>query len=161
MTKKIEKTDDQWKSELSPDQYAVLRQAGTERPFSGKYNDTKSSGIYRCAGCQTPLFRSSHKFDSGSGWPSFWEPLSKDAVEERSDSTLGTVRTEVLCATCGGHLGHVFPDGPQPTGQRYCMNSVSLELDESMDPEAEAFGGRAQALRPAGPRRRYSMIDRA
>ena len=136
MAKKIEKTNDEWKAELTPDEYAVLRQAGTEPAFAGKYHDTKTEGIYRCSGCETPLFRSTTKFDSGTGWPSFWEPLGPDVVEEHSDSTLGMVRTEVVCATCGGHLGHVFPDGPPPSGQRYCMNSVSLKLDESADPEA-------------------------
>lgn len=130
MARKVEKTDDEWKAELDPDRYAVLRQAGTERAFSGAYHDTKTPGIYRCAGCKTPLFRSTTKFDSGTGWPSFWEPLSPDVVDEHSDDTLGMRRTEVVCAACGGHLGHVFPDGPPPTGQRYCMNSVSLELDE-------------------------------
>ena len=133
----VDKSDDEWKSQLSPDQYAVLRRAGTEPAFSGAYNDTKAPGVYRCVGCDTPLFRSATKFDLGSGWPSFWQPIAPGRVEEHADASHGMVRTEVVCASCGGHLGHVFPDGPQPTGQRYCMNSVALKLDESMDPEAE------------------------
>lgn len=134
---KIDKSETEWADELTPEQYAVLRKAGTEPAFSGKYDGEKTPGIYRCAGCKTPLFRSSHKYDSGSGWPSFWEPIADAAVDEKTDSAHGMIRTEVLCATCDGHLGHVFPDGPPPTGRRYCMNSVSLELDEDMDPEAE------------------------
>jgi len=137
MVDKVDKTDDEWKAELSADQYAVLRQAGTEPAFTGTYHDAKSPGIYRCAGCDTQLFRSTTKFDSGTGWPSFWEPIAPDRVEERSDASHGMVRTEAVCGACGGHLGHVFPDGPRPTGQRYCMNSVALRLDESMDPETD------------------------
>ena len=136
MPKRIEKSDDEWKAELGPDQYAVLRQAGTERAFTGAYYDTKTPGIYRCAGCDTPLFRSTTKYDSGTGWPSFWEPISPDVVRDVVDDSMGMRRTEVVCAACDGHLGHVFPDGPAPTGNRYCMNSVSLKLDESMDPDA-------------------------
>ncbi len=141
MVRRVEKSDDQWKAELEPDQYQVLRQAGTERAFTGAYYDTKTPGIYRCAGCDTPLFRSTKKYDSGTGWPSFTEPIAPDVVREIADDSLGMRRTEVVCAACGGHLGHVFPDGPAPTGNRYCMNSVSLRLDDAMDPDAPVDQG--------------------
>ena len=122
-------TDAEWQERLTPEQYAVLRGAGTERAFTGEYNDTEAAGLYRCAGCGAELFDSDKKFHSGSGWPSFWAAAKPGAVEERTDASQGMSRTEILCARCGGHLGHVFPDGPNPTGLRYCVNSLSLELD--------------------------------
>ena len=129
MSDKIAKTDAEWRAELTPERYHILRQKGTERAFSGKYWDTKASGVYRCAGCGQELFPSDVKYDSGSGWPSFFRPIDKDRVEEHEDRSHGIVRTEVTCSRCGGHLGHVFPDGPPPTGERYCINSASIELD--------------------------------
>lgn len=126
----IEHDDAGWKSLLSPEEYRVLRQAGTEAPFSGEYVHTQDEGIYRCRACGNPLFRSDTKFDAGCGWPSFSEAISPDAIEERLDTSHGMRRTETVCGRCGSHLGHVFPDGPRPTGLRYCMNSVSLRLDE-------------------------------
>jgi len=126
---KIEKTDEQWREELDPERFQVLRQKGTEPPFTGAYTHSKEDGIYRCGGCGAELFRSDSKFDSGTGWPSFTEPAVAEAVELHSDTSLGMTRTEVTCASCGGHLGHVFPDGPGAGGQRYCINSISLDLD--------------------------------
>ena len=128
MTYEVEKTEDEWKSELTPEQFQVLRRAGTERAFSGAYWDCHDDGIYRCAACGAELFDANTKFESGTGWPSFTEPLVAEAVELVSDTSHGMVRTEVRCRRCGSHLGHVFNDGPRPTGQRYCMNSASLEL---------------------------------
>ena len=130
-TQKIEKTDEQWRAELTPEQYEVLRRKGTEPPFSGRYVHSKDDGMYRCAGCGAELFSSDTKFESGTGWPSFYEPAEGANIEVIEDRSHGMVRTEVVCGTCGGHLGHVFPDGPQPTGLRYCMNSCSLDLDTS------------------------------
>jgi peptide-methionine (R)-S-oxide reductase len=129
MTNKIEKTDAEWRAELSPEQYYVLRQKGTERPGTGEYEHTKDQGEYRCAGCGKVLFRSNEKFDSRSGWPSFWAPADESAVDTETDMGYGMVRTEVMCGDCGGHLGHVFEDGPNPTGLRYCINSAALKLD--------------------------------
>jgi peptide-methionine (R)-S-oxide reductase len=128
---KVVKTEAEWQAELDPEQYRVLRQKGTEAPFSGEYDHVFEPGTYHCAGCGAELFASDAKYDSGCGWPAFSEPASADALEEETDTTYGMVRTEVLCASCGGHLGHVFPDGPQPTGLRYCINSAALRLEES------------------------------
>lgn len=129
MSEKIEKSDQQWREQMSEEQFHVCRLQGTERAFTGKYWDTKTAGTYKCSGCGEPLFESKSKFDSGTGWPSFFAPLSEQAVETETDNKFGMSRTEVHCRKCGSHLGHVFPDGPAPTGLRYCINSVSLDLD--------------------------------
>ncbi|MDX1449562.1 MAG: peptide-methionine (R)-S-oxide reductase MsrB [Acidimicrobiia bacterium] len=125
----LPQSEEEWRVRLDPDQFRVLREGATERAFTGKYVDEKRSGTYRCAGCGTELFSSEAKYDSRSGWPSFYESLDPARIEERTDTSHGMVRTEIVCANCGGHLGHVFPDGPRPTGMRYCVNSLSLELD--------------------------------
>jgi peptide-methionine (R)-S-oxide reductase len=128
MTNKVQKTDSEWREELTPEQYEVLRRQGTEPPFTGKYWNVKDDGMYHCAGCGAPLFSADTKFESGTGWPSFYEPATAEAVELETDASHGMIRAEVRCASCGGHLGHVFDDGPKPTGLRYCMNSSALDL---------------------------------
>lgn len=130
MAGKTLKSEEEWKETLPPQRYQVLREKGTERPFTGELLDNKRSGVYKCAGCGQELFSSETKYDSGSGWPSFNSPLSEGNIEEKRDKSLFTVRTEVLCSRCGGHLGHVFDDGPRPTGLRYCINSASLDFEE-------------------------------
>ena len=130
---KVTKTDDEWRDQLSSEDYEITRRAGTERAFTGVYWDTKTPGIYNCKCCDTPLFDSNTKYDSGSGWPSFYQPVSEDVVVRKEDNSMGMLRVEVLCANCEAHLGHVFPDGPQPTGLRFCMNSASLSLDAAED----------------------------
>ena len=138
--KKIEKTEEEWRRELTPEQYHVLREKGTERPFTGKYVNEKTPGVYRCAGCGTALFSSDTKYDSGSGWPSFFAPIDEENVETEEDRSHGMRRTEVMCATCHAHLGHIFPDGPRPTGVRYCVNSASLKLDPAGVKDGEPDG---------------------
>ncbi|MFX1434858.1 MAG: peptide-methionine (R)-S-oxide reductase MsrB [Promethearchaeota archaeon] len=128
MKKENEISEEEWKKKLSKEQYYVLRQKGTEKPFTGKYWENHENGTYYCSGCGTPLFESGTKFESKSGWPSFFEPINNEKVMKKKDLTHGMIRTEVLCSKCGGHLGHVFKDGPQPTGDRYCINSISLDF---------------------------------
>jgi peptide-methionine (R)-S-oxide reductase len=132
---KVVKSEEEWREKLTPEQYEILRNHGTERPFTGRYVDTKEDGTYCCAACGNELFSADTKFESGTGWPSFFEPADNDAIETRPDNSLMMHRTEVLCARCGSHLGHLFDDGPEPTGQRFCINSCALEL-ESEGPQA-------------------------
>jgi peptide-methionine (R)-S-oxide reductase len=134
----VQLSDEQWREKLTPAQYQVLRQAGTERAFTGAYTDTEDPGLYRCAACENPLFRSETKYHSGSGWPSFYEPVTPGAVVEHEDRSHGMRRVEVLCGRCGSHLGHVFDDGPNPTGLRYCMNSLALDLEPADANEGNA-----------------------
>jgi peptide-methionine (R)-S-oxide reductase len=131
MKEKIEKSDDEWRNNLSEEEFIVCRQKGTERPFTGEYHDSKEEGMYQCRCCGEPLFSSDTKYDSGSGWPSFFQPLTKDGITEERDASHGMSRTEIQCSRCGSHLGHVFSDGPQPTGLRYCVNSLSLKLEKN------------------------------
>lgn len=133
MSGKVTKSDEEWRAQLTPEQYRITRQCGTEPPFTGKYYAHKGKGLYQCVACSAPLFRSEQKYDSGTGWPSYWAPVDENAVEKKVDYSHGMNRVEVRCATCGAHLGHVFEDGPQPTGLRYCINSAALGFEEKSE----------------------------
>lgn len=137
MSKPANRSESEWKTCLSPEQYQVLREKGTEAAFTGKYYKHNDTGVYHCGACGNALFKSDAKFDSGTGWPSFWQPIAADSVRLETDQSHGMSRTEVLCGRCGSHLGHVFEDGPKPTGQRYCINSVALEFEGKAQPEAK------------------------
>ena len=141
MKNKTIKSEAEWRAELTPEQYSVLREKGTERPFTGQYDHVFEPGRYHCAGCGAELFQAEAKYDSGCGWPAFYAPASQDAVEEETDASYGMARTEVMCAACGGHLGHVFPDGPHPTGLRYCINSTAIKLAEEPAKPAPPLNG--------------------
>jgi peptide-methionine (R)-S-oxide reductase len=151
----MKKSDEEWRRELTPEQYRIMREKGTEAPFTGEYLNEKTAGVYRCAACGTPLFSSDTKYDSGSGWPSFYSPVDDANVHTEDDSTHGMRRTEILCATCDAHLGHVFPDGPRPTGLRYCVNSASLQLD------TEAKAGTAAKADKAAKAGTEAKVDTA
>ena len=140
MSRKVKKPDEEWRKALTPHEYQILREKGTERPFTGGYWNSKEEGVYRCRACDTPLFTSQTKFDSGTGWPSFTEPVTASNVETAEDRSHFMTRTEVLCSSCGGHLGHLFPDGPGPTGLRYCINSACLLLDKDTEESGEEEG---------------------